>query len=96
MAIFLVLDLFIYNVTPYKIPSIILGIPLLDSPVILIIYFTFLAILDWHYLINLVIILSFFNIDKILKKHFKTDCLTIFLRLSLYYFIYILLSKVFF
>lgn len=94
IAFLIILDLFIYNTTPYKLPILILGIPFMDSPLAIIGFFLILMLIDWRYSFSLLIFLMFFAIDKSRKKKFTSTFRVVGLENIIFYAIYILLSQV--
>ncbi len=95
--ILIALDFLISSLTPYNVTLLILYLPFFEKKElkILTLYFFLLATIDYRYLLLLIFFYFLFFIDIKFRTNFITRRVFVFLRIILYYLLFIILSYLF-
>lgn len=93
--VLIVLDLLMYNFTPYNMHLVVLSIPALNNFVSILIYFLILSFFDYHYLFNLFVLFILYKVNRKVRSIFGNTATVYVLELIFTYVIYIALSMLF-
>lgn len=88
MIYFILIDILLYSITTYKIPTIILGIPLVKDYKSLYVYLIILSFFEWKYILMLLIIYIIILINKFITKRYNINLIIYILLILLYYFLF--------
>ena len=87
------LDILIYNVTPYNIPLFLLALPQQKSFKLTLVLFLILSFFEYRYLVMLAIIFFVYICNKKLNKYMSNNSLNYIIELIIDYAIYFLLTS---
>ena len=88
MIILILLDIFIYNVTPYNPQFFLLGLPKMQNLHSVIIIFLILSFFDFRYLFNLLVIIILYLLNKKINNLVIFDSKIFILEVLINYLIY--------
>lgn len=93
MSLFLiVLDLLVYNFTPFSFNLVVLSIPRLKSFSVILVYFLILSFFDFRYLFNLLVLYVLFKINRRVDRKWSSTATLYIIKLVLTYAVYLALS----
>lgn len=95
MIYLFLLDILIYNVTPYNIPLFLILLPNQRNLKVPLIIILILSFFEYRFLLFLIIIYLIFFINKVLNKHFIDNNKLYYIELILDYFLFFTLTNLF-
>ena len=97
IIVLFILDIFIYNLTPYNIPLFILELPNQKSIKYILVFFLMLSFFEIKYLITLLLVMLLYLINNKLNNIFfsnkKKYIILLLINYSTYFLFYYLIIK---
>ena len=89
------LDILIYNTTPYNIPLIILSMPNLKSCKLPLIISLALSFIEWRYLFLSIIFLIIYYLNKLIKNNLNFNQFTYYILVVIDYIVFFITTDIF-
>lgn len=94
MTYLFLLDIFIYNVTPYNIPLFLIILPYQKNFKTILIFMSILTFFEYRYILLMLIIYLIYSLNKILNKHLQNSNKLYLIELIIDYSLYFILVNI--